>query len=386
MLPTLLLLGAARSANARATIDVETRVPLARTTRALTSVSIDVCALKQGLDLADPALVAFARALAPGVVRIGGTDGNDLLYDMNSTRPMDTCACGTNCTLTAPAWRSVLDFAARTGLSLLFGLNPNADSLRGAVDLIEHTATLDVDGLHPLGYAYGNEGGGDATTARAYLDRLTTVRAAIDRAYAGRRISRATSISRAISGVEGRPSHTPLLVGPDAAVGPRNESSPSDLAHDGKIRANLKWLRTFVSTCHAVLDGVTWHTYDLRPREVRSRMEIGASRIHLVHIAPLTSPRSYLGAYPAHISRISPIADRHLRPPPTAVPAARRQREPNVERRVLGRRGDARGQRERYRRAGRHGMGRDHAGSRFDLGDYLGEYRRRRRSCAVACG
>ena len=30
----------------------------------------------------------------------------------------------------------------------VFGLNPNADSLRGAVDLIEHTATLDVDGLH----------------------------------------------------------------------------------------------------------------------------------------------------------------------------------------------------------------------------------------------
>ena len=272
MLPTLLLLGAARSANARATIDVETRVPLARTTRALTSVSIDVCALKQGLDLANPALVSFSRALAPGVVRVGGTDGNDLLYDMNLTHPMAACACGTNCTLTAPTWRSVLDFAARTGLSLLFGLNPNADALRGAVDLIEHTATLEVDGLHLLGYAYGNEGGGDAVTARAYLDRLTTVRAAIARAYAGKRISRATSISRAISSMEGRPSPTPLLVGPDAAVGPRNESSPSDLAHDGKIRANLAWLRTFVATCHRVLDGVTWHTYDLRPREVRSRI------------------------------------------------------------------------------------------------------------------
>jgi hypothetical protein len=53
----------------------------------LTSVDIDACALKLGLDLTDERLLRLTRALAPGILRVGGTDQNNLQYDMLSREP-----------------------------------------------------------------------------------------------------------------------------------------------------------------------------------------------------------------------------------------------------------------------------------------------------------
>eukprot|EP01049_Picozoa_sp_SAG25_P009260 SAG25_NODE_900_length_4858_cov_26.433284_6_plen_510_part_00 len=85
-----------------------------------------------GLDLSDPALVAAAKALAPGRLRIGGSQGDCICYDI----PAGSCAkvmnaSGTNAaTCNSPAfilnmsrWQQIVDFATDTGIELVFGLN-----------------------------------------------------------------------------------------------------------------------------------------------------------------------------------------------------------------------------------------------------------------------
>ena len=85
-----------------------------------------------GLDLSDPALVAAAKALAPGRLRIGGSQGDCICYDI----PSGSCAkvmnaSGTDAaTCDSPAfilnmsrWQQIIDFATDTGVELVFGLN-----------------------------------------------------------------------------------------------------------------------------------------------------------------------------------------------------------------------------------------------------------------------
>ena len=221
---------------------------LAETSTALTSVTIDVCALKQGLDFSDPLLVALSAHLAPCVLRIGGTDQNTFDYDVSSDKPRPTgCACHEQCTMSGAYWASIHRFLAATNLTLLFGLSPQ--SADNANSLVFHTAHQNYSRMY--GYSYGNEQTGDASLAARYLRDMTQVRAALFEAYgSGPHESSVTA--------------RPLLIGADTGVGPRKGTTPATIGADAGINSHLAWVKTFAVAAHSVLDALSWHTYDFR--------------------------------------------------------------------------------------------------------------------------
>lgn len=228
-----------------AKVAVATGSVMATTSNKLTSVTIDICALKDGLKFNDPLLVALSSHLAPTVLRIGGTDQNDFGYDMGSDQPM-ICECHKPCTMTAPYWHEVNQFLEATGLSLLFGLSPmDADN---ANSLIYHSAHQGYKNI--LGYAWGNEQTGDASFAAQYKADISKVRTALFEA------ANESGIPR------------PLLIGADTGVGPRKDTVPANMSSDAYIAQHLKWIELFTATCGGLLDAVSWHTYDFRSTEL----------------------------------------------------------------------------------------------------------------------
>lgn len=230
------------------TVRVSLGDPAAQTNiNQLTSVTIDVCALKQGLGFEDPLFRALTRNLAPTVLRIGGSDQNIFSYDMSpDAPPMGKCSCFAKCVMTADYWDTVLAFANATGVGLIFGLNPaNASN---ACSLVEYTARVNFS---MLAYSYGNEQIGDQTLATQYLERMKQVRAAIQKSHAGR-----ADLS------------TPMLIGADTGIGPRRGTTPQTISKDAGINQHLDWVRLFARTCSSVLDALSWHTYDYRSEEL----------------------------------------------------------------------------------------------------------------------
>ena len=133
------------------------------------------------LNLKAPGLAAAASALAPGILRIGGTPADGIVYEVRGgecasvpNKPEPTCLpnkgyscdkCGDKygC-LTFDRWRELLLFANTTGMRLVFGLN-GCRGRRSAgsemdwsniVDLLNRTV---AEGLGPLvtGFELGNE-------------------------------------------------------------------------------------------------------------------------------------------------------------------------------------------------------------------------------------
>jgi hypothetical protein len=90
----------------------------------LTSVTIDVCSLKQGLDFTNVTLRLLTAPLGGNgsILRIGGSDQNDYTYNMSDMRPPAPCDCHRTCTMTAMYWQQIHEFANRTGHELMFGL------------------------------------------------------------------------------------------------------------------------------------------------------------------------------------------------------------------------------------------------------------------------
>jgi len=179
----------------------------------LTSVTIDVCALKQNLSFTDPMLIALTKHLSPAVLRIGGTDQNNFNYSMQRSQNFVTCydkagrvaplGCHQQRTLASAYWDSIHKFLERTGLKLLFGLSPSdADN---AISLISHTALRKNYSSNMFGYSFGNEQIGKGDLVDAYFDKITLIRKALTREY-----------SR-----EDQTTSTPLLVAPDTGLGPR---------------------------------------------------------------------------------------------------------------------------------------------------------------------
>ena len=243
----------AAASAARVILSVDGSTALARSSPALTSVTIDVCALKQGLNFSDPLLRKLSAHLGRqgAVLRIGGTDQNSFVYDMKGDKPMQPCECGHHdkvCTMTAPYWRSVHDFLEATDMQLIFGLNPSSSD--NANELVYHTAHQNYSNIK--GYSFGNEQTGGAALAAAYHRKMQAVRAALEKAYSA----------------SGPIKTRPLLVGADTGVGPRKGTTPATLWTDAGIREHLAWIGTFVAECHDVLDAVTWHTYDYRATEI----------------------------------------------------------------------------------------------------------------------
>lgn len=87
------------------------------------------------LDLENPTLIALASSLAPGLLRIGGSPEDSIVFDADGTcvvngtqAPNASYFCSQvhpyvyGC-LTASRWQALLGFAARTGLKIAYGLN-----------------------------------------------------------------------------------------------------------------------------------------------------------------------------------------------------------------------------------------------------------------------
>jgi hypothetical protein len=217
----------------------------------LTSVTIDICALKDGLNFSSSPLFRNLTAhLAPAVLRIGGSDQNNYLFDADSDAPCNVCDCGRPCSMTRSYWDSVREFVTATGLRVIYGLSPL--NLSNAQQLVAYTATDEVfaaaGGLYA--YSYGNELTGDATHISDTARNLTLLRAFLVAAY---NHTNSTHVAA-----------RPLLVAPDTGLGPRSGTVPANVSEDSGINNHLMYLDSFLQSCAASLDAVTWHTYDFR--------------------------------------------------------------------------------------------------------------------------
>jgi hypothetical protein len=224
----------------------------------LTSVTIDSCALKQGLNFSSSSLFrALSANLAPTVLRLGGSDGNTYHPDMRSDLPVEVCACGKPCNLTRTYWDSIRAFAADVGFQLIFGL---AQDLGNAVELVQHTAADEAAGGPAVVYAYawGNELTGNESFVLANLRDLTAMRALLLAIYNGSSSSSSSSSSSRL--------RRPLLVAPDLPL-VRRGTVPANVSQDEGINDHLKYMDNFTAACGAQLDAVTWHTYDYRTSE-----------------------------------------------------------------------------------------------------------------------
>ena len=86
-------------------------------------------------DFGRPRLRALTRHLAPGYLRIGGTEADHIFYDMRED-PVRRPPAPYKRLLTRKRWDAINDFAAQTGLSLIFTVNagPGPRDAEGAFD------------------------------------------------------------------------------------------------------------------------------------------------------------------------------------------------------------------------------------------------------------
>jgi hypothetical protein len=176
LLLLLLLLSAAGACTAAFDVVVTVGPAHASTiVTSLTSVTMDVCLCKQDFPFDDPTLLKFTSHLGGGasILRVGGSDQNDFYYDVNSTKrspysaksgekccksPGSCHGCAKDCTMPAPYWKTISDFANQSGHKLMFGLVPETDQ---ATALITHSAKA---GISVFAYTFGNEQDSDTVT------------------------------------------------------------------------------------------------------------------------------------------------------------------------------------------------------------------------------
>ncbi|UCD83512.1 MAG: hypothetical protein JSU92_09415 [Deltaproteobacteria bacterium] len=142
-------------------------------------------------DYNNPRLRRMAQELAPGYLRIGGSDADVALYVLSGDPPADLPE-PYNRLLTGELWDTINDFAAAIGFDLMFTLNAGPGPRDGndqwipdmARELIEYTV---AKGYPVAVWEFGNEINGFTLyhdgwgiTAEQYVDDLGTVRGLID--------------------------------------------------------------------------------------------------------------------------------------------------------------------------------------------------------------
>jgi hypothetical protein len=116
------------------------------------------------LNLDNPLLIQATKALSPGHLRIGGSEGDVLVYDVPSKNSScasrgvtDALMC-----LTMPRWEKLVAFADQTGVQLVFGLNAmnGRKDNQSPLDFTNIEAFLSYSAEHKLkvkGFELGNE-------------------------------------------------------------------------------------------------------------------------------------------------------------------------------------------------------------------------------------
>lgn len=197
------------------------------------------------LNLSDPNLIAMASALAPAILRLGGSPEDSIFFDADGT----TCVAGSGgagpglngyfCSqvkpyvygcLTGPRLEELLGFGAATGLRIVLGINGCAGRLTNdtAMDfsnartLLEATAASAhahvLVGLELSNEVVGVPGEAFTVSAAAYAADAATLRA----------------LAANIFGAAGLP--VPLLAGPDVAS-PNTVSAVLDAAPSNTFAA-----------------------------------------------------------------------------------------------------------------------------------------------------
>ena len=113
------------------------------------------------IDLTNPLLRTLASALAPGHLRIGGSEGDNITYAVRGTE----CSAATNpfC-LTMGRWAELNAFARDTGLTIAFGLNAMKDrkangnqNMSNIADFLAATFAMGDAAANLFAFEYGNE-------------------------------------------------------------------------------------------------------------------------------------------------------------------------------------------------------------------------------------
>ena len=114
------------------------------------------------MSLTEPNLLFLAKSLSPAVLRVGGSEGDLVVYET----PGKPCPFNTTFCLTMARWAEINEFAAATNLDIAFGLNAMSGRLNktcptcpwdssNTADFLTYTATKNWSTLKYL--EFGNE-------------------------------------------------------------------------------------------------------------------------------------------------------------------------------------------------------------------------------------
>lgn len=201
-------------------------------------------------DLTPPRLLMLARALSPGLLRIGGSAQDKLQYEVDDGRacpgyvePQYPCPQQAPSTcLTLRRWHELHQFAAEANLSLIFGLNachgrPAADrpmDLTATIRFLNYTAR---HGLRVHAFELGNELDGSYTGSEGVAPEALAEDLA--------------SLSDILRSLWPERRTRPRLLAPDVVV------------YTGRTQANPYFDRLLSSgrVLPTALDGITFHQY-----------------------------------------------------------------------------------------------------------------------------
>jgi heparanase 1 len=231
------LLGLAAARGALVDIAVNTSVVLNRIPSTYVSFNLDWhldaeewpawrgCSILN-MSLDEPNLNFLAKALAPAVLRVGGSQGDLVFYEL----PGQPCPPNTTFCLTMDRWAEITAFAARNDLTLAFGLNAMAGRLNKTCSkcpwdptntdaFLAHTAAAKL----PVGlFEFGNELT-PFVNVDTYSNDVLVLRGLINKYY------------------------------PDATSRPRlvaNDANP-----------DARYLATVLNNTNGAIDVATWHMY-----------------------------------------------------------------------------------------------------------------------------
>jgi hypothetical protein len=112
------------------------------------------------MSLTEPNLVFLAQSLSPAVLRVGGSEGDEVIYET----PGVPCPPNTSFCLTAQRWIEINQFAQATGNKLAFGLNAMAGRENKTCPLCPwdptnaaaFLAASKAAGITPFAFEFGN--------------------------------------------------------------------------------------------------------------------------------------------------------------------------------------------------------------------------------------
>lgn len=169
------------------------------------------------IDLENPRLRAAAAALAPAVLRLGGSPEDSVVFDTGGCvpgAPFEGFACSqtgskTYGCLTPARWTALLQFAHDTGLQLVYGLNACYGRANG-------TAPMDVSNAEALMRYTATEVDPAVASALYGFELGNEISDKVDAAALGADVGRLAAVAQALWGNNHSKYPGPVFIAPDA--------------------------------------------------------------------------------------------------------------------------------------------------------------------------